>query len=151
PARIPTEVQLSNWDLRAVLSGFRSDAINLAGRRLMDDPNVGTIVLHRLSNVEGSSISVTSLQAPKDARRSYQNAIQDLRKDKTAEAEKQLAKAVEQYPRYAAAWYELGRLQEDRGDIPAALQSYDHAAKSDTKYISPHLRVAELRAKAEDW
>ena len=61
------DLVLANCDLRAVLSGFRSDTVALGLRRLMDDPNVGTIVLHRLADVEGSAVSVTSLQAPKDA------------------------------------------------------------------------------------
>ena len=141
---------LVNCDLRAVLSGFRSDTVNLGGRRLMDDPNVGTIMLHRLANVEGSAISMTSLQAPKEARQAYNRALQDLRKNKPAEAAKELRKAVDIYPNYAAAWYELGRIQEN-DDAAEARKSFARAVAADAKFISPYLQLAELEAKAENW
>ena len=143
--------QLANCDLRAVLAGFRSDTVSLGGRQLLDDPNVGTIVLHRLANVEGTAISVTSLQAPKEARRAYERAVQHLRKEKTAEAEAELRKAVEIYPHYAAAWYELGRIQAQEGDTAQARNSFAASVAADGKYISPYLKLAELDAQGEDW
>jgi tetratricopeptide (TPR) repeat protein len=145
------DMQLANCDLRAVLSGFRSDTVSLGSRRLMDDPNVGTIVLHRLADVEGTAISMTSLQAPKDARRAYGRGLQEERKDKLVAAAKEFEKAVEIYPNYAAAWYELGRTQEQNREIEQASQSYAHAVAADAKFVSPYLQLAELEAKAERW
>jgi tetratricopeptide (TPR) repeat protein len=142
---------LANCDLRAVLAGFRSDLVSLGGRHLLDDPNVGTIMLHRLANVEGTAVSMASLQAPKEARRAYGKAQQDLRRNKSEEAAKELLKAVEIYPKYAAAWYELGRIQEQRRDAGQARNSYAQAMAADSKFISPYLAVAELEAKAENW
>jgi tetratricopeptide (TPR) repeat protein len=117
----------------------------------MDDPNVGTIVLHRLADVEGTAISMTSLQAPKDARRAYGRGLQEERKDKLVAAAKEFEKAVEIYPNYAAAWYELGRTQEQNREIEQASQSYAHAVAADAKFVSPYLQLAELEAKAERW
>jgi tetratricopeptide (TPR) repeat protein len=145
------DLQLANCDLRAVLSGFRSDTVSLGGRRLMDDPNVGTIMLHRLANVEGSAVSVTSLQAPKEARQAYDKAQQDLRKNKLPEAAKELQKAVEIYPNYAAAWYELGRVQEQKQENEEARKSFARAVAADAKFISPYPKLAELEAQAENW
>lgn len=145
------DMQLANCDLRAVLAGFRSDTIGLGARRVLDDSNVGTIVLHRMANVEGSAISVTSLQAPKEARRAYQRALQDLRKNKPAEAGKEIRKAVDIYPSYAAAWYELGRIQAGNEDPDQARKSFANAVAADGKFISPYLGLAELEAKAGNW
>jgi Tfp pilus assembly protein PilF len=145
------DTQLSNCDLRAVLSGFRSDTVGLGSRRLMDDPNVGTIVLHRLANVEGSAISMTSLQAPKAARQDYDKGLQDARKNKFAETAKEFQKAVDIYPNYAAAWYELGRVQQRHGEFEQARQAYLHAVSADARFVSPYLQLAELQAKAEKW
>jgi len=145
------DLQLANCDLRAVLSGFRSDSISLGVRRLMDDPNVGTIVLHRLANVEGTAISMTSLKAPKEARKSYDKALEDIRRNKLPEAGKELHKALDLYPDYAAAWYELGRLEEQNRDIETARKSYAKAMAADAKFISPYLQLTELEAKAENW
>lgn len=151
PSLNTPDSQLANCDLRAVLSGFRSDTVSLGGRHLADEPNVGTIVLHRLANVEGSAISVTSLQAPKDARQAYEKALQDLRKNKLPEAAKELHKAVDIYPNYAAAWYELGWIQEQNQEFEQARESFAHAVAADPKFISPYPKLADLEARAENW
>ena len=67
---------LMNCELRADLPGFRSDSVSLAGRRALDNPEVGIIVLHRIGNVEGLTISATSLMAPKDARKAYEKGLE---------------------------------------------------------------------------
>ena len=145
------DMLLANCDLRAVLAGFRSDSVSLGARRLLDDPNVGTIMLHRLANVEGSAVSMTSLQAPKEARRAYDKALQELRRNKSGEAAKELHKAVEIYPNYAAAWYELGRIQQQDGEAAQARISFEKSMSADARFISPYLKLAELEAQAENW
>ena len=50
---------MMNCELRASVAGFTSDTINLFNRRTADNPDVGTIVLHRIAGVEGASISLT--------------------------------------------------------------------------------------------
>jgi tetratricopeptide repeat protein len=148
---LPSDMQLAGCDLRAVLSGFRSDTLNLGGRRFMDDPNVGTIVLHRLAGVEGTAVSMTSLQAPKEARRAYDKGLQDVRKSKPEEAAREFRKAVDIYPNYATAWYELGRVQVENEESAQARQSFAHAMAADAKFISPYPPLAELEAKAKKW
>ncbi len=149
PAQLATvSAWLENCDLRAVLAGFRSDNVPLGRRRLMDDPDIGTIVLHRLANVEGSAVSMTSLQAPKDARRAYDKGALDLRKNKPADAAKQFQKAVDIYPKYAAAWYELGRIQQQDGETAKARQSFGNAMAADAKFISPYPPLIELTANS---
>jgi len=103
-------------EIRASLAGFRSDSVNLAGRRMLDNPEVGTIVLHRLANVEGTTISATTLQAPKDARKAYEKALDASRKGKIEDAQKNLEKAVNIYPQFAAAWSELGAIHEKNNE-----------------------------------
>ena len=142
---------LGNCELRAVLPGYRSDMVNLASRQMMDNPDVGTIMLHRLGEVEGSVISMTSLEAPKDAKKAYDHARDALKKDKLAEAEKDLRKAVEIYPRYAVAWYELGRIQQRNKQTEQARQSYAQALAADAKYTSPYMQLAELAGGEQNW
>src|ERR1019366_10669254 len=61
-------------DLQAKLAGYRSQTVPLAGRRPMDDPNVGTILLHRNGPAaEGKTISAATLAAPKEAEQLYDN------------------------------------------------------------------------------
>lgn len=143
--------RLSGCEIAAVLAGYRSDSVSLSGRRTLDNPDVGTIILHRLSNVEGSSISVTTLQAPKDARKAYDKARDALRKDKTADAQKDLEKATTLYPQFAAAWYDLGVLQEKNNNAAEAHKCYSQAIAADPKFVSPYLPLAVLSGADKNW
>ena len=146
-----SERDLLNCEIRAVLPGFRSEVVSLATRRSMDNPDVGTIILHRMGNVEGRVISGTSLNAPKDAKKAFDKGQDLVKKKKIDEAAKSFQKAVEVYPKYATAWYELGRLQEAQQQVDAAKKSYEQAVAADPKYINPHLSLAALAARSKDW
>jgi tetratricopeptide (TPR) repeat protein len=140
-----------NCELRASLPGYRSDMVNLAGHRTFDNPDVGTIILHRLGNVEGNTISATTLQAPKDARKAYEKGKEALKKKKPADAEKEFTKAVEAYPKYAAAWLELGQLQQDKKQFAEAKQSFQKSVEADAKYVQPWVRLSMLAAQDANW
>lgn len=142
---------LIGCELTAVLPGFRSDAINLSGRRPLDNPDVGTLFLHRLANVEGTTVSATMLAAPKDARKAYDKALEALRKGKPADAWKELEKAVELYPHFAAAWYQLGILREKNQELAVARKSYEQAIAADPQFVSPYLPLTLLEARDKDW
>jgi len=49
------------WDceLRARLPGYRSDTVSLAGRRMLDSPHVGVIMLYPIAKIQGLTASVT--------------------------------------------------------------------------------------------
>src|ERR1035437_2952416 len=66
-----SDQRFTNCELSASLPGYRSQAVSLANRHSMDNPDVGTMCLHRLVNVEGRIISAISLAAPKDARKAF--------------------------------------------------------------------------------
>lgn len=149
--RIGSSRSLIGCELGASLPGFRSDTVNFGGRRTLDNPDVGTLILHRLANVEGTTISVTTLQAPKEARKAYDKARDALRKEKTAEAQKELAKAVEVYPKFAAAWYQLGVLQSKNNELADARKSYAQAIESDPKLVTPYLPLALLAVRDRNW
>jgi tetratricopeptide (TPR) repeat protein len=146
-----SERDLMGCELRASLAGFRSDMVNLSGRRAFDNPDVGTIILRRLGNVEGTTISATSLQAPKDAKKAYDKARSALKKNKLDEAQKELQKAVEIYPRYATAWFELGRVHEQGNDVGQAREAYSKALEADVKFVNPYLQMALIAAKENKW
>jgi tetratricopeptide (TPR) repeat protein len=145
------ERDLTGCELRAVLPGYRSEVINLANHRSMDDPNVGTIILHRMGNVEGTTISATSLQAPKDAKKAFDKGKDALKKGKSEDAEKNFQKAVEIYPKYAVAWYELGQLQQNAKNFEEARKSYAQALAADGKYVSPYLQLSLIAAQEKKW
>ena len=142
---------LVNCEIRASLAGFRSDPIQLATHRYMDNPDLGTIILHRLANVEGLTTSATSALAPKDARKAFEKGLEAARKSKPDEAQKELEKAVQSYPKYASAWFELGRVYEQRDHLDEARKAYTQALAADSKYINPYERLYVLAFKEAKW
>jgi hypothetical protein len=140
-----------NCDLRANLPGYRSQLVSLANRRAMDSPDIGTIFLHRLGNAEGRLISAISLAAPKDARKAYEKGLDQAKKKKLDDAMKSYQKAVDVYPKYAAAWFELGKLQAAKGQADVAHQSFNAAVEADPKYLNPYLELSRLALGAKNW
>ena len=138
-------------DLQARLSGFRSQSVNISNRRPMDDPNVGTILLHRLGKEEGQTVSMVSLAAPKEAKKAYDKGMDFLKKKKFADAQDGFEKAVELYPGYAVAWYELGRLRVSQDQLDIARGSFEQAIKSDPKFVLPYMSLAILELEAKRW
>jgi len=148
---ILSQQDLSGCEIRALLAGFRSDVVNLSGRRLFDNPDMGTIVLHRMTNVEGTTISATTLAAPKDARKAYDKAREALGKGKTSEAEKEFDKAVAAYPQFAAAWNSLGEIHERSSEVADARRCYSQALAADPKLVTPYLHLARLSLAEKNW
>jgi tetratricopeptide (TPR) repeat protein len=145
-----TERELMGCEFRAELAGFRSDIVQLAGRRLMDNPDIGTIVLHRMANVQGFTYSLTSANAPKDAKKAYEKGLDLNKKKKYPEAEVQLRKAVETYPKYATAWYELGRSLEQQKKNDEALTAFQKSVEADSKFVGPYLSLLQIAVNQRD-
>lgn len=145
------ERMLSNCELRARLGGFRSQSIILAGRRIMDDPDVGTILLHREAPGEGSTISVTTLQAPKEARKAFEKGLEYIKKNKYAEARTEYEKAVQIDQKFAAAWCELGKMQAGAQDFDMARGSFRMAIQSDPKFPVPYLELSKIAVEQKKW
>lgn len=146
-----SERDLMGCEIRASLAGYHSDHISLAGRRFMDRPDIGTIVLHRYGNVEGSTISVTAMAAPKDAVKAFDKGRDAIRKSKWEDARKNLEKAVQIYPKYASAWYELGLAYEKLGNTAAAQKAYESSIEADNRYLPPYVQMASLAVQRGNW
>ena len=106
--------------------------------------DVGTITLERQAKIEGTAVSLTSLQAPKKARKELNKAAKLLKKSKTEEAAEHLRKAVEIYPQYAVAWNWLGDIYLRQDQPEKARQAFSESMKADPKYIRPYLGQATI-------
>lgn len=146
-----SDPRLIGCELRARLTGYRSQTVSLSMRRPMDNPDVGVILLHRMGASEGGTISAISAAAPKDAKKAFEKGVDSAKKKKLDEAQKNLEKAVELYPKYATAWYELGRLKTAKGDKDGGRAAFDTAMKADSKYVMPYLDMASIELQAQKW
>jgi tetratricopeptide (TPR) repeat protein len=142
---------LLNCELRARAAGYESQRVNLATRQQFDNPDLGTILLHRLAPTEGSTISATALAAPKNAKKALQKGLDLEKKKKLEEAQASLQQAVDIYPKYAQAWFELGRLQAAQGHSDAARKSFDEAIHADSNFIPPYIQISMIELQAQRW
>lgn len=142
---------LWNCELRAAYPGYRSDVVELGTRRTLDDPDLGTIVLHRLANVQGSTISVTTALAPKHAQKDYEKGLQFAQKGDFENAETRLKAATDLYPKYAIAWYALGQVQQRQGKTDDAVKAWQSAVTSDNHYVSPLDALASVSLQQSKW
>jgi tetratricopeptide (TPR) repeat protein len=155
-----SRANLQDCQIQAELAGFSSQAVELNSRLgIMDNIDVGRVPLHRLAHVDGTSISVTSALAPPAARKAFEKGLDQEKKNKWDDAEKSFEKAVQIYPRYATAWYQLGRLQmrnqlstsSPSPSAQSAKHSFEQSIAADAKYVDPYEGLAQLAMAAQDW
>ncbi|MCZ6484702.1 MAG: tetratricopeptide repeat protein [Acidobacteria bacterium] len=146
-------LNLSGCELQARLPGYHSDRILLGARRLLDSPDVGAIVLHSNTSSETAIVSVKSLAAPKNAKKAYQKALEELGKKDInfSKASQELEKAVQIYPDYANAWLLLGEISLELEDRAAARKSFEQALAADSEYANTYVSLAMLELEEERW
>lgn len=145
--------ELQECELIAVLPGFTSQVVELASLdpTQSESRDVGTIVLHRLAQVEGFTISATTAMAPSKAKKAFEKGRDQEQKKKWGDAEKKFQEAVQMYPKFAAAWLELGRVQIATKDMAGAQQSLQKAVAADPQFVSPHQLLAALAFQQQHW
>jgi hypothetical protein len=144
--------RLANCELRAKLGGYSSKTINLTSRTSLDNPDVGVILIHRMGASEtATSVTATTLKAPKEARKALQKGLDLAKKNKPEEAIASLQEAVKVDPDFAFAWCELGKLQFDNDHTPDAHESFEAAIKAEPRWPEPYLHLAVMGVKARDW
>src|ERR1700676_2962321 len=144
--------ELTNCELRASASGFHYGVINLVELDTFSSSvDVGAIVMQRSTKNESMTLSATPYKAPKDARRAYVKGLDAERNGKLADASKYFETALQIYPRYVNAWFQLGSVLQKENQKDAARTAYTHATTIDTKFLPPYLSLASMAYEAENW
>lgn len=132
-------------DERAIPDGCRI-TIRLKGYRTVDATLTegSTFILKRVGDHEGSTISLTSLNATKEARKAYDRGLAAATRQKYEDAVKAFQAAVAAYPKYAQAWSDLGLAQLALHWPADARDSLEHAVQSDPQYLKPYVLLARL-------
>jgi tetratricopeptide (TPR) repeat protein len=82
--------------------------------------------------------------------KSFEKARSEWLDQKPDRAQRDLEKAVQIYPQYAEAWYQLGKLQE-KANPGEARNSFAKAVAADPKFILPYEHLATLAAVERKW
>ncbi|HEY3770154.1 MAG TPA: tetratricopeptide repeat protein [Candidatus Angelobacter sp.] len=145
-----TPINLAGCEFRAVLAGYQSTVAILRTSGETWQFDIGTIVLKRMGDAKGTTISMTSMSAPKDAMHAYEKAEKEM-SAKPDEAEKSLNKAVKIYPQFAAAWTLLGDLHRQRNEFDTARTDYAQAIAADSQFVNPTYGMAMVAMQEKKW
>jgi tetratricopeptide (TPR) repeat protein len=138
-------------DLRAQLPGYRSTIVRVKEVLQPGHNDLGTIVVYPIERVQGTTVSVTGLLAPKDVKKSLERAKKAVEKKKLKEAEAHLKSAVQAYPEYGEAWFELGQLYKQQYRDEEARNAYMRAIETDELYVRPYIGLSWLSSIEQNW
>jgi tetratricopeptide (TPR) repeat protein len=147
----PLSVRLLRCEVRGQYPGYRSTSVRMRPGSIFGYTEVGPILMYRIARVQGTSVSLTSMLAPKQARRSIEQATKALKKEKFGEAEVLLKSAISLYPASAESWFLLGDVYQLQKRKQEARESYWRAVQADRLYVRPYLRLARLSTNEQDW
>jgi hypothetical protein len=132
---------------------FVANTIQLTDRGVLDSPDVGVIFVHRTADGPGSTVSATTLAAPRRARKAFEDALKRL-DGKNVDSSRvmvDLERAVEEYEEFSAAWSLLGDVRLAAGDWDGAREAFERSIAGDPHYVRPYLALAEMAFRREDW
>jgi len=102
------------------------------------------VVLKRVGDHEGNTVSATALRAPPEARKAYEKGVAAMSNQKWAKAQEDFERAVAAYPDYAQAWCDLGEALREQSKPAEARAAWERAMKADPKYVKPYLQLIRL-------
>ncbi|MCU1239503.1 MAG: hypothetical protein JWO71_229 [Candidatus Acidoferrum typicum] len=144
--------ELMNCELRASAAGFRPGLIALLNPDVVGGSiDAGVIVVHRVTKVEGMTVSAIPDKTPKNAIRAYEKGVQAEKKGKLADAYKQFETAVEIYPSSAKAWFQLGTVLQKQNQKEEARKAYTQATAIDARFLAPYLSLASMAYETGNW
>ncbi|HLN02580.1 MAG TPA: tetratricopeptide repeat protein [Bryobacteraceae bacterium] len=147
----PITTALRDCYVQAVLAGFLSERVSIALKNTLEDARIGRLTLHAISPGQALTVSATTLAAPPNARRAYEKGLSAMREKRWDAAANEMTKAVTAYPKFASAWFELGRLRWDHSDFTGAAGAWKEALKSDPRYVKPYESLTALAEQQQNW
>ena len=140
----------ANCSLQAALAGFSSEPVVLNNVFSDSGPLRVRLSLRPLESA-GATYSATTMMAPPQARKAYEKGLKALDNRKLSDAEPDLRRAVELHPRFAIAWYALGRVYVGTGRPNEARHALEQSVAGDAKYFNPYPMLAQLDLSERKW
>ena len=149
--KTPLSARLVRCEVRGQYPGYRSTSVRMRAGSISGYAEVAPILMYPIAKARGTSVSLTSMLAPKQARRSIEQATKALKKGKFREAEVLLKSAIGIYPASAESWFLLGDVCQLQKRKQEARESYLKAVQADGLYVRPYLRLARLSMSEREW
>jgi Tfp pilus assembly protein PilF len=136
--------------VRAEVAGYRSTTDTITERVLRDKPFLADIVLTPQEDAPGTDISSITGAASAEAQKDFQKAHEAWLHRNWDEARSNLEQVVKIDPKFAEAWYLLGRLQA-ASDVKTATESLKQAQAADPRFVTPCVWLAMIAIQHRDW
>jgi tetratricopeptide (TPR) repeat protein len=104
-----------------------------------------------LPAMRGATVSAIRLGVPGKARSQYEKACDAFKKKKLTEAERHVRDAIQEYPKYPAAWVMLGQVLQGEQKMDEAHDACSQPLTVDPAYLPPYLCLADLLDRENNW
>jgi tetratricopeptide (TPR) repeat protein len=104
-----------------------------------------------MDRAQGATVSATSLNAPKDAKKAYDKGHHAIENNKLPEAQQELEKAVQRYPQYAAAWRDLGWVYAQQNQLDKARNAFTQAQAADGTFVPAYVGLSSVAVRESRW
>jgi Tfp pilus assembly protein PilF len=136
--------------IRAELAGYHSTADTITERVLRDKPFLENITLTPQEDAPGTDISKVTGGAFPEAQKYFTKAHDEWMHRNSDAAKSDLEQVVKIDPKFAEAWYLLGRMQA-ASDLKAASASLEQAQAADPRFVLPCVWLATIAIRNRDW
>jgi len=140
---------LMGCEVQVTASGYVPAVRTITHTTMLGTVDVGVLTLRRVALSEETSIRATSLLAPGSARKEFEKGLTELQQNHSELGIQHLEKAVSQYDRFAAAWYELGKVYAANSPVRAR-HAFEKAIAADSHFAEPYVRLAGLQLGSSD-
>ncbi len=147
--RTQMEQHFEGCAVRAALAGYRSTSDTITERVLRDKPFLQDIELTPQEDAPGTEISTVTGSLP-EARSHFEKAHDEWMHRDLKTAWSELEQVVRIDPKFAEAWYLLGRLEAPT-DRKAATDALKQAQAADPRFVSPCAWLAMIAIDSRDW
>jgi TolA-binding protein len=113
--------------------------------------NANGCFLPPLTVIQIPTVGVASMQVASKARKDYSAACGELKHRRYDKAERRLRQAVNEQPKYAAAWVTLGQLLAARKDVDSGRRACSQAQSADPSYVPSYLCLADIATNSQNW
>ena len=145
----------SGFEYRLEVTGDRYETVNVdfyieAGETVHHE----FVTIHEKKDdnpsAPGGSVSLFDLKVPNDARKELEKGDNLAEQKQWAEASLHYLKAIEKFPNYATAYYNLGAARMNLNDTAGAKDAFQHAVTIDPKYARAWAGLARIAMSQHD-
>ncbi len=149
-AKRQMETHFEGCTVTASLTGFTSSSLTIMNHNFRDNPNLGTIKLQRANGAKGTALSSTTEDVSPKAAKLFEKARGDWQTQNLDHVKSDLEKAVAIDPKFAEAWYQLGK-QDQALSPDKAREDYAKALAIDPNFIRPYEQLMLLDSQEGKW